>query len=189
MNACAYLTRHAGGNSAGTYNLKYAKGFLSTANTTTTARTTTTWRSKAQTTFYFLFEFFGVSLFFVCKLLQAACCCCSQGPLIRNRNNERSRSGSRSSSGCGSTAPASAPISLALPFAVAFADAVTMRCLQYTVNRGHDKETSLEAFFVLIKNPTWRACRFSFRLCLVNRKVWKEAWESVLNTHILQRSI
>lgn len=160
MNACAYLTRHAGGNSAGTYNLKYAKGFLSTANTTTTTATTTTAKHRRPFIFcsnFLVFHSFSSANF--CKLLAA---CCSQGPLIRNRNNERSRSGSRSSSRCGSTAPAPAPISLAHPFAVAFADAVTMRCLQYTVNRGHDKETSLEAFFVLIKNPTWRACRFSF---------------------------
>lgn len=134
----------------GTYNLKYAKGFLRASTQFQQPNTSiknnnnnNVTLSKAQTTFFC--SFFGILLIFwsakFCKLLA----------LNALLSDERSRSGSRSSSGCRSCSRSRSHChcpSLMLwlwPCAV----------FQYTVNCGHDKETSLEALFAEKHNVMW----------------------------------
>lgn len=109
----------------GTYNLKYAKGFLRAntqfqqPNTSIKNNNNNVTLSKALTTFYCSFFFWYFTHFLVCKVLQASC---SQRPLIRRRTFTFWFSFFVSLSFL-------FPFPFPLPIADAVAVAVAMRCL------------------------------------------------------------
>lgn len=136
----------------GTYNLKYAKGFLRASTQFQQPNTSiknnnnnNVTLSKAQTTFFC--SFFGILLIFwsakFCKLLA----------LNALLSDERSRSGSRSSSGCRSCSRSRSYSHC--PSLMLWLWLWPCAVFQYIVNCGHDKETSLEALFAEKHNVMW----------------------------------
>lgn len=159
----------------GTYNLKYAKGFAHSQHTISAAQQQhkhqgQQQRDSVQSTndlfcSFFVLFFFGILLFsLVCKVLQASC---SQRPLIRQRTFTLWFSFFLSLSFL-------FPFPFPYPLPIAHRWCCGSDCghaLSFSTLWTVDTTRKQVSKRYLLRSTTWCGCRF--RLCLVNRKVWK----------------
>lgn len=151
----------------GTYNLKYAKGFAHSQHTISTAQQQLQeqhkhqgqqQRDSVQSTNDLFCSFFVLFFFLVFySLVWSAKFCKLLALNALLSDSERSRSGSRSSSRCRSCSRSRSRSHTHCPSLMLWLWLCVWPCavFQYTVNCGHDKETSLEALFAEKHNVMW----------------------------------